>query len=304
MKHVKRCPGCTAEPSQLMFMFSAEDQSKQIPGLFSVYRCAGCGTGVTDIAVDNALLHQMYDEYYDTTHVQRTEAQFLQRRYRRKHLRRIARYSSGKRLLDIGCGTGVFVKSAVEAGYAASGVDMSPASIACGKKLWQLDLECVTVADFTARPENRGRFDVITMFSVLEHIADPHGVLVEVRTMLADGGLLAVEVPNFASIQSRLFGVRWFNLDVPRHLFHYSPAGLEGLIRSAGFDILAVSPGPAAIDYGIAASIMRMPESGESLAHKVVRKLIATPFGRSLVPLEHLLGSAGSVEVYARKRLE
>jgi hypothetical protein len=47
---------------------------------------------------------------------------------------------------------------------------------------------------------------------------------------------------------------------------------------------------------------MPMPESGESLMHKVIRKLVVTPFGRMLVPLEHLCGSSGSLEVYARKK--
>jgi 2-polyprenyl-3-methyl-5-hydroxy-6-metoxy-1,4-benzoquinol methylase len=294
----RKCPICysTAE-----YIFSAPDQSGQIPGVFSVYRCTTCGTGTTDIDVNNDLLHKMYDAYYDTQNIVRQYEHPLHRWYRRTHLHRITALARGKNLLDIGCGSGLFVKSASMEGFNARGVDMSPASVECGRKIWNLDLDCTTIEDFARSTENAGRYDVISMYSVLEHVTSPCDTLAAVRNMLAADGLLVAEVPNFSSIQARAFGAHWFNLDVPRHLFHYSPDGLRQVVQASGFDILRVRPGPAAIDFGIAASLMRMPDSGESLAHKVVRKLVVTPLGRSLMPLEHLLGSAGSVEVYARK---
>jgi 2-polyprenyl-3-methyl-5-hydroxy-6-metoxy-1,4-benzoquinol methylase len=295
------CPFCDDASSRMDFAFSAEDQSGQIPGTFSVYRCRTCKTGVTEISVNDAFLHQMYDEYYDTQNLIRIESHPLHRRYRRTHLQRLLPLARGTNLLDLGCGAGMFVKAASEKGFNATGVDISPASVECGRKLWNLDIACATVSDYTAKEENRGRFNIVTLYSVMEHIANPHETLAAVRTMLAEGGVLVIEVPDFHSIQARLFGAHWFHLDVPRHLFHYSPEGLKRLVQSAGFDVIAVRPGPAAIDYGIAASMMRMPESGESLVHKVIRKLIVTPFGRALVPLERLFGTGGSVEVYARK---
>jgi 2-polyprenyl-3-methyl-5-hydroxy-6-metoxy-1,4-benzoquinol methylase len=294
----RKCPICDSTAD---FVFSAPDQSGQIPGVFSVYRCTSCGTGTTDIDVNNDLLHKMYDAYYDTQNVVRQYEHPLHRWYRRTHLQRITAHTRGRNLLDIGCGSGLFVKTASAEGFNAKGVDMSPASVECGRKIWNLDLSCATIEEFAGSPENAGRFDVITLYSVLEHVTSPRDTLAAVWNMLAVDGLLVAEVPNFASIQARAFGAHWFNLDVPRHLYHYSPDGLRRVVQSSGFDVVRVRPGPAAIDFGIAASLMRMPDSGESLAHKVVRKLVVTPFGRALVPLEHLLGSAGSVEVYARK---
>jgi 2-polyprenyl-3-methyl-5-hydroxy-6-metoxy-1,4-benzoquinol methylase len=294
----RTCPICS---STAEYVFSAPDQSGQIPGVFSVYRCTTCGTGTTDIDVNNELLHKMYDAYYDTQNVVHQYEHPLHRWYRHTHLQRITALTNGRNLLDIGCGTGLFVQSASTKGFNARGVDMSPASVECGRKIWNLDLVCTTIEDFAGSSENSGRYDIITMYSVLEHVTSPRDTLASVRNMLAPDGLLVAEVPNFSSVQARLFGAHWFNLDVPRHLFHYSPDGLSRVVDSAGFEVLRVRPGPAAIDFGIAASLMRMPDSGESLAHKVVRKLVVTPFGRSLVPLEHLFGSAGSLEVYARK---
>jgi 2-polyprenyl-3-methyl-5-hydroxy-6-metoxy-1,4-benzoquinol methylase len=293
------CPICG---NTTAFAFSSPDQFGCIPGEFSVYRCSGCGTGVTDVAVTDDLLHQMYDSYYDTQNVIRQEAHPLHRRYHATHVRRIAEYSKGRSLLDLGCGSGIFVKAARERGYDARGIDMSPASIECGRKLWNLDITCITIDDYLRNPENREKAEVVTMYSVLEHVTKPHDTLAEVRHLLADGGLLVAEVPNFSSYQARTFGAHWFNLDVPRHLFHYSTEGLRRVVEDAGFEVIAVRPGPAAIDFGIAASLMPMPKSGETLIHKVIRKLVVTPFGRMLVPIEHLMGSAGSLEVYARKK--
>lgn len=302
MNATKKCPFCTEIPSTLDYLFSASDHSGQIPGVFAVYRCSTCGTGVTDISVNDALLHQMYDAYYDVQNIVRLESHPLHRRYRKTHLRRMSPLARGWRLLDVGCGSGLFVKAATESGFSASGIDISQVSVETGRKLWNLDLQCATIAEFAPKEENRKRFNIITMYSVLEHVESPRETLESLRGMLADDGLLVAEVPNFSSIQARVFGTRWFNLDVPRHLFHYSTHGLARLVQSAGFDVIAVRPGPAAIDFGIAASLMPMPDSGETLVHKVIRKLVVTPLGRSLVPVEHLLGSAGSLEVYARAK--
>jgi 2-polyprenyl-3-methyl-5-hydroxy-6-metoxy-1,4-benzoquinol methylase len=298
----KTCPFCAEDAPAMRYLFSTPDHSGSIPGVFAVYRCSSCGTGMTDISVNNAMLHQMYDDYYDIQNIKHLEAHPLHRWYRKTHLQRITNLSRGRRLLDIGCGSGLFVKAASEMGFIASGIDISQISVESGRSLWNLDLQCTTIDEFAPRKENRGKFDIITMYSVLEHVTDPRETLLGLQGMLADGGLLVAEVPNFSSIQARVFRSRWFNLDVPRHLFHYSVRGLKRLVHSAGYDVIAVRPGPAAIDFGIPASLMPMPASNETLSHKVIRKLVVTPLGRMMVPFEHLMGSAGSLEVYARTR--
>jgi SAM-dependent methyltransferase len=80
------------------------------------------------------------------------------------------------------------------------------------------------------------RFDFVTMFHVLEHLPDPRMALSFVKGLLKPGGMLILQVPNVSSLQARLFGNRWYGLDVPRHVINYTPEALEHLLREEGFD--------------------------------------------------------------------
>ena len=81
------------------------------------------------------------------------------------------------------------------------------------------------------RPES---FDVITCFDVLEHLYEPRRVMARVGEWLKPGGIFDVLVPNVDSAEARVFGSYWHGLELPRHLFHYSPASLKFLAESAG----------------------------------------------------------------------
>jgi SAM-dependent methyltransferase len=85
-------------------------------------------------------------------------------------------------------------------------------------------------------PDNS--FDVVTAWHVVEHLQDPHALVREVQRILRPGGLFVVEVPNFASWQARLGQDRWFHLDVPRHLLHYTPHALLQLLNHYGLRVV------------------------------------------------------------------
>jgi SAM-dependent methyltransferase len=89
-------------------------------------------------------------------------------------------------------------------------------------------------------PENE-RFDLIVMFQVLEHIGEPVALLRECAKRLKPGGNLIINVPNFASWQSRFAGARWLHLDVPRHLVHFTPETLAATLERAGLKLDHVS---------------------------------------------------------------
>ena len=77
-------------------------------------------------------------------------------------------------------------------------------------------------------------FDAITCFDVLEHLYEPRRVMARVGEWLKPGGIFYVQVPNVDSAEARVFGSYWHGLELPRHLFHYSPASLKFLAESAG----------------------------------------------------------------------
>ena len=79
-----------------------------------------------------------------------------------------------------------------------------------------------------------GSFDLVTAFHVLEHVPDPVAMLRRMLAWLAPGGLAVVEVPNAGGAGARLFGRAWSGLDLPRHLWHFSPATLGVAVERAG----------------------------------------------------------------------
>ena len=80
-------------------------------------------------------------------------------------------------------------------------------------------------------------FDVAVLWHVLEHLADPATALERARGWLAPDGRLLVGVPNIDSLQARLGGSRWFQLDPQRHLVHFTPRGLGRLLERTGFRV-------------------------------------------------------------------
>ena len=136
----------------------------------------------------------------------------------------------GATVLDVGAGRGGFVAAARRAGYEASGIELSEqgsrvAATRGAPVRWQT-LESTDIAP--------GSLDAVTMWHVLEHLDDPAGALERAASWLAPAGCLVIAVPNLASLQARIGGARWFHLDVPRHRSHFTPAGLDELLRRAG----------------------------------------------------------------------
>jgi SAM-dependent methyltransferase len=111
--------------------------------------------------------------------------------------------------------------------------------------------------DFITDAENRlerfppNSFDRITMWQVLEHADHPPRVLAQVERVLRPGGQVVVEVPNYASIWARIFGRFWFPLELPFHLYQFSPATLSRMLRNARLEVkeLTGEPAPAQITW-------------------------------------------------------
>ena len=142
-------------------------------------------------------------------------------------------------MLDVGCGRGFTLRFLTDAGYRATGVELSTQAAAHARDILGLDIRS---GDFLsqvvrARPVRR----VVIFWHSLEHIADPLAALDRAAEILKPGGLLVVAVPNFDSIQARMSGREWFHLDVPRHYVHFSSRGLKKALRGRGFRIVSTA---------------------------------------------------------------
>lgn len=136
------------------------------------------------------------------------------------------------RLLDVGCGTGDALVAANERGWEAVGVEpVTESAEACVSR--GLDVHCAMLQD-SGLPERS--FDVVTAFHVLEHMSDAKGFLELISRWARPGGIVMVEVPNFASVDRRRRGEAWIGLRPLEHIGHYTPATLEGTLSRAGLE--------------------------------------------------------------------
>ncbi len=138
----------------------------------------------------------------------------------------------GKTVLDVGCGTGALLKLAAEAGGHAYGVEVAPQYAAFARDQYGVEVFTGTFEEFLA--VNTRRYDVVTLYHVLEHLSFPSATLKAIRTLLKEDGALCVQVPNvvlpFVSTGADLY---WF-LRIP-HLYNFSRRSLTNVLGSAGF---------------------------------------------------------------------
>lgn len=146
--------------------------------------------------------------------------------------------SSPPRLLDVGCGSGTLLALLKRRGFQVVGFDSS--GEAAGIARAESGVEVLTASRLQDAAFADGAFDVVTMFHVLEHVSHPHDLMMEIRRILRLRGRVIVQVPNLESWQFRVFGSRWYGLDVPRHVINYSCSAMRYLLSHSGFRIRRV----------------------------------------------------------------
>ena len=150
---------------------------------------------------------------------------------------------AGGRVLDVGCGRGLFLGELRARGCSVRGTELSRSTAA------QADPEVpIDVGELRADHYPDASFDLISIWHVLEHLREPDRALRICRRALAPDGHLLLAMPNFGSAQSRAGGPHWFHLDLPRHLFHFTPQTLERLLGETGFRLVTCRTGQWEMD--------------------------------------------------------
>ena len=138
------------------------------------------------------------------------------------------------RLLDIGCGTGSFLSFMKKKEFDVFGVESNV-------EARKICLERNIVVEPSESKLNSASVDAIFLWHVLEHLPQPESSLAIYRAILKSPGLLVIAVPNFESHDSLHYQQDWAALDVPRHLWHFTPKGLMKMAYESGFDLLQKS---------------------------------------------------------------
>jgi len=134
-------------------------------------------------------------------------------------------------LLDIGAGTGYFAKYMQDHGWKVIGLEPDETARKVGNEKLGLELHPMESLK-SLQPHS---FDVITLWHVLEHVHEISAYMHHFHSLLKPGGVLVIAVPNYTSRDGKQYGPQWAAYDVPRHLWHFSPASMEKLLSKNGF---------------------------------------------------------------------
>lgn len=137
-------------------------------------------------------------------------------------------------ILDYGCGTGDFLKFLQDKNYDVQGIEPTQkAQMIATKKGLKIH---------TSIKEIDEKFDVISLFHVLEHVEDFQSLIKQLREKLNAGGILIIAVPNHKSKDAQIYQEFWAAWDVPRHIWHFSKTALIENIKSFSFKLLETKP--------------------------------------------------------------
>ncbi|WP_397364173.1 class I SAM-dependent methyltransferase [Olleya sp. R77988] len=146
--------------------------------------------------------------------------------------------SEQKTLLDFGCGTGDFLKTAQSNNWNVSGIEPNEdARKIANQKTSNTVFGSDHLMSFT-----KHSFDVITLWHVLEHVPNLEEQIKQLKNLLKQDGILIVAVPNYKSYDATYYKQFWAAYDVPRHLWHFNQTSVSKLFSSIKMKVIKTKP--------------------------------------------------------------
>lgn len=231
MNQDRPCPYCGSVDANIKFFESP----------FRVVKCRTCSLVYLGNPPDEG---DIYERYYEGSNFNAAEycetsrdpslaelfAINMQRISRIKNLR-----ASGT-LLDIGCGRGAFLKTAADQSFSVEGIDVSEHAITFARNQFHMNARVDTLENIVSAGVH---YDVVTLWHVLEHFSNPFESLELVRSLLKEGGICVLEVPNLHSLKFLTARRKWEGGNHPLyHRTFFTQETLRRGLMKAGFSKL------------------------------------------------------------------
>ncbi|WP_340152882.1 class I SAM-dependent methyltransferase [uncultured Marivirga sp.] len=235
------CPVCGASNLRNHKVIKDHSVSKES---FNIMICENCNFQFTNPRPSENDIGKYYQSEDYISHSDKANSPInllykLARKYalasKRKLINSIAKQKKG-RILDYGCGTGYFLETMKANGWKTYGIEPNDIArtIANKKTAVHNNIQNLNL-------KNR-KFDVITLWHVLEHIHDINNTIKTLKTILKEKGKIVVAVPNIESYENSVFDEEWAAYDVPRHLYHFSQETMKTLMLKHGLKVKKVYP--------------------------------------------------------------
>jgi len=227
---LRPCPNCKSRENTLRIK---EEE-------FLVVRCKSCGLTFLLNPPDESIIYEDYyqiefkgDDYSEDSSFAHLREIYEINEQRTGLIKKIVNGSENFKLLDIGCGSGLFLKSCKDAGLQGEGIDVSNNALNFARDEFGLNVYNKTTEDLI----NEGKkYDMITMWHVLEHITEPVVELSRMKELLSPNGYLLIEVPNLNSIKFRMSGKKWKGGNHPLyHRSFFTSRSLSETLNKSGF---------------------------------------------------------------------
>lgn len=236
------CPaGCSRNDEPVL---RGGDLLHSLPGQFDVVRCCSCGLMRTNPRPTAQTIGFYYPaEYgpYASSKVSEAASTSPKRVGMLKRLVQAIFDFRGEKLpqlppgnlLEIGCASGSFLHRMAAKGWQVEGIEFSRQAADAASRLGYK----VHCGSLETAPITQAHYDLMVGWMVLEHLHDPVGCLQKLRRAARPGAWLALSVPNAGSCEFRLFKTRWYALQLPTHLYHYTPRTLGNILDASGWSI-------------------------------------------------------------------
>jgi 2-polyprenyl-3-methyl-5-hydroxy-6-metoxy-1,4-benzoquinol methylase len=196
--------------------------------------CGECGTVQQQELPGRHELVELYRDMSDEDYLAEEDGR---RATAARLLDLVAAQAPAGRLLDAGCGHGLLLDEARRRGYATLGLELSRSAAAHARESLGLDVREVPLEDFATD----GRFDVVVLADVLEHLEDPLVGIDRCVDLLNPNGVLCVVTPDPSSVTTRLAGARWWGY-LPGHTCLLPRRTLRELLAERGLVVTADAP--------------------------------------------------------------
>ena len=238
----KKCPWCNSENNhqflELKDYFLTQEQ-------FEILECDECKLLFTSPCPTPDKIGRYYKSEDYLSHNEEKKGLFAKvynkvKKINIKNKFKIA--TSGQQsavsILDIGCGVGDFLLYAKEKGCKVTGIEPNEDARKIAEK--KLDCKILSPEELQNIPENS--FDIVTMWHVLEHVADLKAEIHHLQRILKKDGRLVLALPNYKSYDAEYYKDKWAAYDVPRHLSHFSQTSIKNIFKETELQLIDIKP--------------------------------------------------------------